>query len=329
MHDTTVSAAARAQLRGTVDWHRPLVALSAAMAGLAAVSLIGLVVDDRVLTGAPIWLKPLKFSVSLALYGLTWAWLMSLRPKASRLLGWSGTVIAVAAAVEMVILAGQVLRGRTSHFNTSTPFDAMLFSIMGFTIMVLWVATLVATLLLACRRLADGPSRWAIRMGMGNYLLGLALGGLMIGNPSGAEGLTGAHSVGVADGGPGMPITGWSTTGGDLRIPHFVGMHALQLLPLFALGLGALAGRFPLLDREPVRTRLVLVAGGVYAGWTGLLTWQAMRGQPLVHPDGATLTGAGALMIAAVTGIGWSARASRVLTARLAPALGRLGRGQT
>lgn len=298
-------------VRRAVEWHRPLMLFSAAMAVLAVVSLVGLVADDRVLTGAPIWLKPFKFSVSLALYGITWAWLMSLRSEASRLLWWAGTVITVAAAVEMVVLVGQVVRGRMSHFNTSTPLDARLFSIMGFTIIVLWMATLVAALLLAFRRLGDRPSQWAIRMGMVISLVGLALGGLMIGQPSDVEGITGAHSVGVTDGGPGMPITGWSTTGGDLRIPHFIGMHALQLLPLFALGLGALAGRFPLLGEETVRTRLVLVASGVYSGLTGVVTWQALRGQSLVHLDGATLAAAGVVVIAAVVGIRWSTLTSR------------------
>jgi hypothetical protein len=101
--------------------------------------------------------------------------------------------------------------------------------------------------------------------------------------------LVGAHSVGAPDGGPGMPITGWSTTGGDLRIPHFVGMHALQALPLLVMLLGFLARRFPRLRPGVVRARLVTVAAAAYAGLVALVTWQAERGQPLIHPDDRTL----------------------------------------
>lgn len=298
-------------LRGGPRRHRPLMVMAAAMTAVAVVALVGLVVDARVLNGAPIWLKPLKFAVSLALYGITWAWLMSLRPRPSRLLWWAGTVIAAASAVEMVVLLTQVVRDRASHFNVSTPLDATLFSIMGMTVAVLWVATLVAALLIVFERLGHPAERWAIRTGVGISLVGLALGGLMIGMPSGIEGYAGAHSVGVVDGGPGLPVTGWSTEGGDLRVPHFVGMHALQALPLLALGLRASARRWPVLSGEGVRTRLVLVAATLYAGLTALVTWQALRGQPLLEPDGTTLAAAGALVLGGAAGAAWSLRAKR------------------
>jgi hypothetical protein len=99
----------------------------------------------------------------------------------------------------------------------------------------------------------------------------------------------------VADGGPGIPILGWSTAGGDLRAPHFVGLHALQLLPLFGWLLVRHGGRL----RPASRTALVWIIGLGYLGLVGLLTWQALRGQSIVAPDARTLIAAG-LLIASV-----------------------------
>jgi hypothetical protein len=42
----------------------------------------------------------------------------------------------------------------------------------------------------------------------------------------------GSHSVGETDETKRLPLTSWAKTGGDLRIAHFIGLHALQILPL-------------------------------------------------------------------------------------------------
>ncbi|MGW7366173.1 hypothetical protein ACWGI8_22725 [Streptomyces sp. NPDC054841] len=291
------------------SWHRPLVAFSASMALLAVVSAVGLVVDDRVLVGAPIWAKPFKFAVSFVAYALTFAWMLSLlaraRPSLRRPGWWAGTVVVAASAVEMVIITAQVVRGKRSHFNHETPFDGLLYDTMALTVVVLWVAGLVIALLLFRARIADRATTWAIRLGAVLAVAGAALGALMTqptpeqeaaADGSGVATVVGAHSVGVPDGGPGMPLTGWSATGGDLRIPHFVGMHALQVIPLFLLLLVALAPRFTRLRDERVRLRLVLTVSAVHAAVLALVTWQALRGEPLVHPGGATL-GAAALIL--------------------------------
>jgi hypothetical protein len=92
--------------------------------------------------------------------------------------------------------------------------------------------------------------------------------------------------VGVEDGGPGLPVTGWSTTGGDLRVPHFVGLHGLQPLPLFGYLLALAA---PSWLRRGHRVALVWTAGLSYLGLVGVLTWQALRGQPVIAPEARTL----------------------------------------
>ncbi|MEZ4611313.1 MAG: hypothetical protein R2838_13915 [Caldilineaceae bacterium] len=86
----------------------------------------------------------------------------------------------------------------------------------------------------------------------------------------------GAHSVGVEDGGPGLPLVGWSTVGGDLRIPHFVGLHGLQVLAVLAWLLTRPAARRRWNERQ--RVALVWIGGLAYLGWTGLLTWQRCAG---------------------------------------------------
>src|SRR4051812_49265316 len=78
-------------------WHRPLLFLSAAMAALTLVFLVLVFVDGRTLDGLPIWIKPMKFAISFALYAFVWAWLLSLRHRAGRVSWWMGTALVVAA----------------------------------------------------------------------------------------------------------------------------------------------------------------------------------------------------------------------------------------
>ncbi|MDI3402896.1 hypothetical protein [Streptomyces cavernicola] len=279
------------------------------MGATAVVSAAGMVFDDRVLVGSPIWFKPFKFSVSLAAYSLSLAWLLAQLPvggRAARVGRRAGAVVAASGLVEMVIIVGQVVRGRRSHFNNATPFDATLFAVMGVTIIVLWSATLLIAVLMLRARLADRAAAWAMRAGVVLALAGSGVGFLMTqptpGQVRGESDVVGAHSVGVPDGGPSMPLTGWSAVGGDLRIPHFFGMHALQLLPLLVIALPLLARRVPRLRSERVRSRLVVLASLTYAAFFALLVQQALRGQALLRPDATTLTEAG--LILAATGAG-------------------------
>ncbi|MET9217049.1 MULTISPECIES: hypothetical protein [unclassified Nocardia] len=282
--------------------HRPLLYFAAVNAVLAVVAVIGMLVDDRVIAGSTAWFKPGKFAISFVFYCLALAWLISLRPKASRLTGAMATVIVVAGAIEQLVIFGQVIRGNRSHYNMTTTVDAVLWITMGSTIIVLFLATMVVAVQLSLSRIGDAAITWSIRLGLAITLVGLALGNLMPGRESGVDGIAGAHTVGAPDGTPGMPLTGWSTTDGDLRIPHFVGMHALQAVPLFAALLVLLAPRIPLLRVLRVRLGLVVTMAAGYAAVLALVTWQALRGQPLIHPDQTTLTVAAAILTGVVLG---------------------------
>jgi hypothetical protein len=286
---TTVLADAR---RG----HRGLFAFAVAMAVLAPVLAVLAVVDHRVLLGAPLWLKPLKFAISFVAYSGTLAWMLGrLREGTMQRTGWT---IVVASALEMAIITGQAALGHKSHFNTDGGLGTALFDVMGATIVVLWLATLAVALRFLRGRGTDPVVATAVRLGLAVTLLGLLEGFAMI--------AVGGHSVGVADGGPGLPLLGWSTAGGDLRIAHFVGMHALQGLPLLAAGLAAVRGL-----GDAIRVRLLRITAAAWAGTVVLLTWQALRAQPLLAPDAATLAALGALV-----GVVGAALAATVATAR-------------
>lgn len=273
-------------------------------------TLVGLLIDPRQVINEPVWLKPAKFAISIVIYSFTLLWLMAFIERRRRLVVTVSWIIFGVLLLEEAIIAFQAFRGVRSHFNEATPLDAMLWSTMGGAIMVLWLANLVVAVLLLRQRFTNPVLAWGVRFGLIIALFGMAVAFLM---PTDITG--GAHSVGVADGGPGLPIVGWSTDGGDLRVPHFVGLHALQAMPVIAWLLTLLPAAW-LSVRD--RARLMVVAGIGGIGLVGLLTWQALRGQSLIAPDQLTLTvlfsGAAVLGLAAVAVIGIARRRASTLT---------------
>ncbi|GAA3867291.1 hypothetical protein GCM10022243_36430 [Saccharothrix violaceirubra] len=286
----------------TKTWHRPTLWLAAVMAVLALGTAIGLLVDDRVLQGSPLWLKPFKFSVSLAIYSVTLSWMLSLPHRGRRITTALATLVVGIMAVEIAFIVASTWHGAFTHFNQSEDAlnNALQFA-FGF-VMVMFAANIVLALVFTFQRAVDRPTMWAVRTGTWLAIAGMGIAYLMIFQfdqgtmATDAAGrtveLSSGHSVGVPDGGPGMPITGWSTMGGDLRVPHFVGLHGLQVMVLLLFGLTALK----LTDRA--KLRLVFIAAASYAGFLALLTWQALRGEPLVHPGFTTLAVAAGIAVA-------------------------------
>jgi len=304
-----------------IAWHRPLLAVAAVMTLLALISIIGLFVDHREVTGLPLWAKPLKFALSIIIYSVTLAWLIGLLRRGQRL-AWSlGTLSAVLLLVEMVAIVAAALGGTTSHFNVSSPFAAAVWSIMAGSIVMVWCAALVVGVLLLFwgrsggADLGDRARTLAICAGVILAVIGMGLAFFMTG-PTAAQleyfqGIAGAHTVGGADGGPGLPILGWSTVAGDLRIPHFIGMHALQLIPLGALLLEVLMNRMPALRPERTRVAIIGIVTGLYSGVLILLTVQALNGESVVRPSALTVTLASLLYFIGATAIAlivWTGR---------------------
>lgn len=295
----------RDQIGRAWRFNRPLTLVGLSMIGLFAATLVGLIVDPRVITGAPAWLKPMKFAISVAIYSFSFLWLLTFIENRPRLVRLAANGTALAFVIEIVIIVLQAARGTTSHFNMATTLDAALFSTMGGVIVGLWLLSVLAAVLLLRQRFDDPAFAWALRLGLLVSIVGMAVAFLMT-TPT-AEQLTaarrgmglaisGAHTVGAADGGPGLPIVGWSTIGGDLRVAHFIGLHALQILPLIGWLLNRGRAR-----RLPVADRLALVwSGGLgYLAIVALLTWQALRGQSVIAPDALTI-GAFAAIVAIV-----------------------------
>ena len=225
--------------------------------------------DTRVVTGINPWIKPMKFAISIAIFLATIAWFMpelGSRPKARRRIALT---LVWTMVIEIVAIAGQAARGMTSHFNETTPFNAIVFGIMGTAITINTIA--VAVMLGLLRR--ETPVErlgylWGMRLGMAVFVVGSLLGFVLVGNRG--------HNVPGPDGGPGLPFLNWSFDQGDLRVAHFVGIHALQALPLLGF----------LLDRghaaPALRTRTVSAVALAWMAATAVTLVQALRGRPLM-----------------------------------------------
>ncbi|MBD2716489.1 hypothetical protein KBK19_15715 [Microvirga sp. STR05] len=237
--------------------------------GLLAVALVLLPLDTRLVTGSLVWIKPIKFCLSIIAFVWTLGWLLADLPaqaqRSVRVLSWGVTLSMLA---EQVCIFVQAARGTTSHFNIASTFDATLFQVMGVMIMLNTLLTGWAVYLV-WRHRPHGPAGyvWGVRLGLLLFLAGSILGGMMI--------HLNQHTVGAPDGGAGLPGIGWSTRAGDLRIAHFLGLHSLQVVPLLGWWLSR---------RLPRRAVLLTWLGAAaYAGLVVALFQQAMRGVPLLQ----------------------------------------------
>ncbi len=255
--------------------NRTLCLVALANLALAVVFTVLMAVDGRTLLGRNVWTKPWKFATSIAVFTATMGWILpslSLTDRVERLVT---ATIGAAMAVEIALISTQAARGVASHYNTSTSLDRTVFMIMGVTITISTLAVAYALWRVVRNPPALAPAYlWGLVLGMLVFVVTSFEGWLMISQ--------GGHSVGATGDGPGLPLLGWSLTGGDLRVSHLVGLHALQVLPLTGYYAARWGGR-----SSPRSLGVVGVVGALYCGLTGITLVQALRGTPLVGWVGA------------------------------------------
>ena len=170
---------------------------------------------------------------------------------------WSTIIL---LGFEILYILVQAAKGQASHFNLSTPFYAVMYSFMALAASLVTIYTAYVCLLFFKEPMPQLPEYyvWGIRLGMLLFVIfsfqGFAMGSRL------------THTIGAADGGKGIPFFNWSITAGDLRIAHFLGMHALQLIPILA---------FYVLKN----TKATFGLAAVYALVAFLSWYMAMRGK--------------------------------------------------
>lgn len=226
--------------------------------------------DPRTVDGVNTWVKPTKFLVSVGVFALTAAWFFGyVRPERrnARMLGATVWTLVVTGSLELLWIGWQASQGLASHFNDDSVFHQVMYGMMG-----IWAVLLIGTTLpLAwevARRPAPGLRADFVAAGVIGLLLTFLLGGALGGYMSAQPG----HSVGAESNG--LPLFGWNGIGGDLRVAHFMGIHAEQAIPIMAA----------LVAGMTERTRWQLIVGGA-ALWTTvtlLVFAQAVAGMPLL-----------------------------------------------
>lgn len=214
--------------------------------------------------GVNAWYKPFKFAFSTLTFTWAMAWYCYYLPNFNiSLFNWS---VIILLGFEIFYIAFQARKGQLSHYNLSTPVYAALYSMMALAATAVTIYTAYVGLLFFKYDFPNLPNYylWAIRLGIIIFVIfsfeGFAMGSRL------------NHSVGALNDNSNWFIIGWSKTVGDLRVSHFIGMHALQVLPIIS---------FYILKN----TKLTIGLSIVY-GLLALMTLiQALKGKPLIKSN--------------------------------------------
>jgi len=217
--------------------------------------------DDTQLLNVSRWLKPMKFYLSVGLMVWTMNWLLYYLANKKSIKIYS-VLIVLTMFFENGLILMQAIRGTTSHFNASSVFNGMVFSMMGLIIVIFTVTSIFIAVSFFRQKEFNLPPAyvWGIRLGLVLFIVFSLEGGMMVALLK--------HTVGGTDGSAGIPVFNWSKQYGDLRIAHFFGIHSLQVVPL----LGYYVAKN--------KNQLFLYAG-IYFIFVAALFGQAIKGIPL------------------------------------------------
>ncbi|TGL62302.1 hypothetical protein EHQ58_03640 [Leptospira ognonensis] len=256
------------------------------MAVLTVLAIPLLFLDQRELSGSYLWIKPIKFSLSIGIYSLTLLWMLPFFEGKKSIISKISWTIIVTGFIEIVAIFGQAARGEQSHFNVSSSFNAFLFTLMGISIGIFWIMHLVLSFHLVRQKTLHPFLRESLLWGLFISAYGMIIGFFMT-TPrpeqielmkQGILQTSGGHTFGAPDGGPGLALLGWSTIAGDLRVAHFFGMHALQIFSLISILFLGLDGKKNIapLSRLPLR-----FLGIAILGITLTMNIQALNGESI------------------------------------------------
>ncbi len=230
------------------------------------ISILFLVLTKTTTTlvyGVNAWYKPFKFAFSTLTFAWAMAWYCAYIPHFNvKLFNW---VIIFLLGFEIIYIAFQAGKGQLSHYNLASSFYATMYSLMAAAATLVTLYTAYVGYLFFKYDFPDLPNYylWAIRLGIFIFVI-FSFEGFLMGSRLN-------HSVGALNDNSNWFILGWSKTVGDLRVSHFIGMHALQVLPLLSYFVFK-------------SCKLTLALSFVYALLALATLIQALQGKPLIKP---------------------------------------------
>lgn len=241
---------------------------------LIPVLLIAASMDERTMNGINIWVKPLKFNLSIVLYLGTLVWFA----------GWVNEAVKTRLSYRIYarILCGTLLFmlpwlysaaliGEPAHFNREHPILAPMYSVMGVVSVLFTTGAMVYGVLIAVNR--HSPLTTYCRYIISSSLvISFVFTVVMAGELASMD----SHWIGgTASDKNGLWLLGWSRDGGDLRVAHFFSLHAMQFMPLVALmGLPKSLKRLPRLSAATLSL--------LYCGLLFYVYFQAKNAEPFL-----------------------------------------------